>query len=162
MAKARGLAEAQGFGDAVDRKLILTQHLLGSLEAQFIEQFLITAAHVLQMSAQSARRAFHLLGQTFQSRCGVQLGTEQLADTAQPGLTSGEFEVLLATAFSHGLMGDGVRQRQRLVQPVAVEGERVVFGGEVQRCIEVLGIAFAVIRCLMFKTDGKQRQRTAE
>jgi len=43
MAETGGLAEAQPFGNPIDRQLILAQHLLGPFEAQFVEQFLITA-----------------------------------------------------------------------------------------------------------------------
>ncbi|MNK99518.1 hypothetical protein D3C87_1199150 [compost metagenome] len=87
---------------------------------------------------------------------------EQLANPPQPRLAPGELKVLLAAAFSHGLMGDDIGQRQRLIEPVTVEGEGVVLGGEVQRAVEVLGITVAIIRCGVFEARGEQGQRMPE
>ncbi|MNR60789.1 hypothetical protein D3C85_1823610 [compost metagenome] len=76
MAKARGLAESQRLGNPIDRQLIFAEHLLGLLKAQLIEQFLIAAAQVLQMSTQRARRAVQLFGQPIQARRRAKLRRE--------------------------------------------------------------------------------------
>ena len=114
------------------------------------------------MAAQGARRALHLLGQAFEPRRGIQLGAEQLADAPEPGLAAGEFEVLLAAALGHRLMGNGVGQWQRLLEPAAVEGEGVVPGGKVQWAGEVFGVAVAVIRRGVLESRGEQRQRMTQ
>ena len=76
MSEARGLAEAQLLGNAVDRQLIIAQQLLGAFKAQFIEQHLVAAAQIMQMSAQGACRTVHLLGEPLQTRGGSQLRRE--------------------------------------------------------------------------------------
>ena len=162
MAKTRGLAEAQRFGNLIDRQLILAKHLLGLLEAQFVEQLLVAATHVLEMPAQGPRRTVHLLGQPLQPGRGIQLRAEQLADPSQPGLSPGELDVLFATTFGHGLMGDHIGQRQRLVEPALVKGEGIVARAEVHRAIEVFGVACLVVGRGMFEACAEQGQRMAE
>lgn len=114
------------------------------------------------MPTQSPRRAVHLFGQAFKAWRGIELGGEQLADPPQPRLASGEFGVLLATAFGHGLMGDAVGQRQGLVKPVFVKGEGVIGAVEAQGAIKVRCVAGLIIRCRMFETGTQQRQWMTE
>ena len=125
MTETRGLAETQCFGDLIDRQLVLAEHAFGLLEPQFIEQLLIAAPQVLEMSAQGACRAVQLFSQPIQARRCAQLCREELADAAQPNLASGELGVLFAAAFGHGLMGDGVGQRQGLIEPAFIKGKGV-------------------------------------
>ncbi|ERO62718.1 hypothetical protein P308_32635 [Pseudomonas piscis] len=77
------------------------------------------------MPAQGPGRAVHLFCQSVQAGSGIQLRRQQLADAPEPGLAPGELGVLLATALGHGLVGDGIRQGQRLVEPAPVEGEGI-------------------------------------
>jgi hypothetical protein len=90
------------------------------------------------------------------------LRTKQLPNPPQPRLTPGEFGVLLAAAVDHGLMGDDIGQRQGLVEPALVECEGVISRVEVQRAVEVFGVARPIIRRRMFQASGEQWQRVPE
>ena len=76
MTETRGLAETQCLGDLIDRQLVLAEHAFGLLEPQLIKQFLIAATQVIQVPTQGARRAIHLLGQTFEAGRRIQLRAE--------------------------------------------------------------------------------------
>ena len=65
MAEARGFTETQGLGNLVNGPFGFVEQQLGALKTQVIEQRLVAATHIVQVAAQGARRAVHVLGQPF-------------------------------------------------------------------------------------------------
>ena len=152
MPKTRGFTEPQGFGNPVDGPFGFVEQQLGPFKAQVIEQCLVAAAHIMQMPAKSARRAIHLFGQAFKPGGRMQLCSQKLADALQPGLPSGELEVLFAAALCHRLVGNGIGQWQGLLEPAVREGKRIAIGVELAWAIEALPVVGVVVRCAVGKT----------
>jgi len=61
VAEAGGFAEAELFGDGVDRQLLAVEQQLGALEPQPVKQLLVAAAGTLQVPTQGAGGAVHLI-----------------------------------------------------------------------------------------------------
>ncbi|MNI59488.1 hypothetical protein D3C73_1146530 [compost metagenome] len=59
-------------------------------------------------------------------------------------------------------MGDDIRQRQGLIEPALVEGKGIVACPEVQRAVEVFGVARLIVGRGMFEARGEQRQDMPE
>ncbi|MCY1247470.1 hypothetical protein D9M72_608060 [compost metagenome] len=82
---------------------------------------------------------------------------QQLTDAPQPGLATGEFQVLPAAAFAHGPMSDLVGQWQGHIQPATFEGKGVIAGLEMQRAVESFSVQRLVIGSGMSKARCQQR-----